>query len=111
VLGLWTIKIAFLTIFLETREALGRRSQYFLYTTSAVILITFILSIWNVAKDMSNGVWSLVPNERFIRHGAMYSGARFIYHDADVELMITGMNILTDIMRTSPSLRFLLLPS
>lgn len=77
-------------------ETAGKRV---LYVTSVVVGVTFVLAVWNVAKDMENGIWSLVPTEGMVRRGAMYSGARFIYHDADVELMITAMNMLTDLMR------------
>jgi hypothetical protein len=52
VAGLWMVKFAFVALFLETREALGKIWRRLLYFTALTILVTFVIGIWSICQDM-----------------------------------------------------------
>ena len=46
------IKLAFIALFVETREALTSRWRSVLYFTAVTIAATFIIVIWTISKDI-----------------------------------------------------------
>ncbi|TGZ77227.1 hypothetical protein EX30DRAFT_209210 [Ascodesmis nigricans] len=95
--GLWLIKYSFLFIFLETITTLTKHWRYFLHLTTFLISATLLVAIWSIVKDMTHGLWSLVPTAPLIRAGIGYYGARFIFLDFELELILVIANIVTDI--------------
>ncbi|KAI5814541.1 hypothetical protein BZA77DRAFT_318556 [Pyronema omphalodes] len=96
VAGLWMVKFAFVALFLETREALGRRWRFMLYFTALTILVTFGVAVLTICQDLLRR-W-FVPTTRQIREKGWYvNGMRFTALDPDNEFVLLISNIVTDL--------------
>jgi hypothetical protein len=97
-LGLWTVKIAFICIFLEVLEFLGKKTKIMVQATAAFILITLLIGLWALAKDFAVTMVMAIPPPDLIRSGAARGGVAFVSGNADVEFLLTVFNIMTDLL-------------
>ncbi|KAI5787938.1 hypothetical protein FPQ18DRAFT_68148 [Pyronema domesticum] len=96
VAGLWMVKFAFVALFLETREALGKIWRRLLYFTALTILVTFVIGIWSICQDMLRQWFQPSPTQ--VREKELYvNGMRFTALEPSNEFVLLVSNIVTDL--------------
>jgi len=97
--ALWMTKFAFLTSLLATSYCLTFRPRLVLYGVGLSLVATLGVVIWAIASNANFSEPYYTPQE--IVDTQMWLGAGYTFFDADVESLLTAMNIFTDVALTA----------